>query len=165
MNKSILAAITVLGIGGATAGVAITNAAAPTQVPSTVSTQAPEAKETDAPVKAPAGAISEAQAKAAAEKAVAGSKAVKSELEDENGTVQYNVTVQSAKGASEVKVDAKSGAVLKQEAAGTDGAEAAKGSEKAEKAEKPEAGEKAGAADHDNVQHESQSESDTEGNN
>ncbi len=67
---------------------------------------------TEAKQLAPLAKISEAQAKAAAEKS-AGGTATSVKLESENGNVVYAVTV----GTKEVKVDAGNGAILHTEAA------------------------------------------------
>lgn len=76
---------------------------------------------------------------------------VKSQLDDENGVVVYSIEVKKQDGTSvDVKVDGKTGQVVKTEA--EEGNE--KGVEKGEGQE----GTETGTADHDQVQHEEQGE-------
>lgn len=76
---------------------------------------------------------------------------VKSQLDDENGVVVYSIEVKKQDGTSvDVKVDGKTGQVVKTEA--DEGNE--KGVEKGEGQE----GTETGTADHDQVQHEEQGE-------
>ena len=92
------------------------------EAPETGNEAADVANETDAPDPALAGQakVTEAEAIAAALKAQPDGKVVHAEVQDEDGTLVWGVELATPNGEHDVKIDAATGALLKNEA---DGAE------------------------------------------
>jgi hypothetical protein len=94
--------------------------------------------------------VSAADAEAAALAAHPGAQVVKSELDNENGSLVYSVELNNGK---DVKVDAGTGAILFVES-GEDDEETSAAEEQTELEEADDSQEEREAADHDNVQEE-----------
>jgi len=117
INKTIIIVMVLFGllVGGLGAGVLLTqqpnvvNAAPPVQQEDTEGNEANEGNETEEAVSPDQASITADQAKAAAEAAHSGSKAVAVELENETGKVTYEVELDNG---LEVIVDAGNGDIL-----------------------------------------------------
>ena len=109
------------------------------EAPETGNEAADGANETDAPDPALAAQakITEAEATAAALKAQPDGKVVHAEVEDEDGTIVWGVELATPNGEHDVKIDATTGALLKNEADGAEENGAADAGDTTETADTP----------------------------
>ncbi|MDD3063836.1 MAG: PepSY domain-containing protein [Massilibacteroides sp.] len=111
---AILALVGVLALGGtATAFVTTVNAASQDSPKAMTEEQATEAEAQDENVTLPAGGIDQTTAEQKAQASIPGGVVIASELEDENGTIVYDVEIKTENVVQDVKVDAITGAILK----------------------------------------------------
>ena len=154
MDKRKIATMILVGtlaLGGTVTSFATTATAPSLNNPKTiVEEQATESEALDANVALPAGGIDQTSAEQKAQASIPGSTVVTSVLEDENGVIVYGVEIKTGNAVHDVKVDAKTGSIVK-----TD-----QGNDKNEKGdvEKGNIEKDSKAGDKDNIEHENDNE-------